>query len=302
MDENRAVGPPPPPRDRTVYVDGPIHMADFGGRGRPVVLVHGLGSSHAIWLETGALLADHARVVAIDLPGFGYTPLGRRSAAVDVAAGVLARVIRELFDGPAVVIGNSMGGVVTMLAAGSDPGAVEGVVLVDPGLRRPHGVHLERAVVRRFGTILIPFLGEGNLAKSWDKLGPEGVVRASLELCCVDPTRVPTHVVDALVEVVEHVHRSPGARRAYLEATRSLVRLAGSHRHHHRLVTGFDQPTLLVTGEEDRLVPVAAARAVAAERPDWSFEVIAGIGHTPQLEAAADLVGIVTSWMARELV
>lgn len=287
------------PRHDTIFLDGPIHVADFGGDGRPLLLVHGLGSSHAIWLTVGAALSHHFRVVAIDLPGFGYSPLRRRSASVDAASALLGRVIVAVFAGPAVVVGNSMGGVVGMLAARNHPDEVSGLVLVNPGLRRPSGVHLDRAVLRRFGAMLMPVVGESFLGRQWGDLGPEGVVRASIELSCADPDRVPRSVVDSLVEVVAHVQRSPRSRHAYLEATRSLIRFAGSHRQHRRLITGFDQPTLLVAGENDRLVPVEAARAVAAERPDWAFEVLPGAGHTPQLDHPDALVVAITGWMSR---
>lgn len=287
----------PSPRHETIFMDGPIHVADFGGEGQPLLLVHGLGSSHAIWLVVGAALSRHARVVAVDLPGFGYSPLRRRSASVDAAAGYLGRVIDAVFGSPAVVVGNSMGGVVGMLAARDHPDEVSGLVLVNPGLRRPSGVHLDREVLRRFGAILLPVVGESYLGRQWGDLGPEGVVRASIELSCTDPSRVPRFVVESLVEVVTHVQRSPGSRHAYLEATRSLIRFAGSHRQHHRLVTGFDQPTLLVAGEFDRLVPVEAARAVAVERPDWAFEVLPDAGHTPQLDHPDALVAAITGWL-----
>lgn len=288
-------------RHDTVWVDGPIHVVDFGGEGRPVVLVHGLGSSHAIWLRAGALLAHHARVIALDMPGFGYSPLGGRTGAVDDQARILAGVVDDVVGCPAGVVGNSMGGVVAMLAARHHAGSVRAVVLVNPGLRRPHGVHLERAVLRRFGAIVLPVIGERYLDRHWEDLGPAGVVKASLELSCVDPDRVPAEVEAALVEVVGHVLRAPGARRAYLEATRSLVRFAGSQRQHRRLVMGFDQPTLLVAGEQDRLVPVEAAMAVAAERPDWDLVTLPGVGHTPQLESAEELVATVTGWWSRRL-
>jgi predicted alpha/beta-hydrolase family hydrolase len=56
-------------------------------------------------------------------------------------------------------------------------------------------------------------------------------------------------------------------------------------------------PVLIVQGERDRLVRVAAARALAAARPDWRLEVLEGIGHMPQLEAPERFLAIVETWL-----
>src|SRR5437588_6657111 len=100
------------PQSRIVDLDGPVHIADFGGEGPSVVLVHGLGGSHVNWLAAGPLLARVARVVAIDLVAFGRTPPKGRSASVVANAELLARFIKSEMGGSAVVVGNSMGGMI----------------------------------------------------------------------------------------------------------------------------------------------------------------------------------------------
>ena len=69
-------------RHRTVDLDGPVHYIDFGGEGKPLLMVHGLGGSALNWMAVGPELAKHNHVLAIDLAGFGQTPLFRRSAAL----------------------------------------------------------------------------------------------------------------------------------------------------------------------------------------------------------------------------
>jgi pimeloyl-ACP methyl ester carboxylesterase len=262
-----------------------------------MLLVHGLGSSHAAWLAAGRLMSSFARVVAVDLAGFGYSPLGRRSASVRANRKLAGHVVDAMFGSPAILVGNSMGGVVAMLEAAARPDHVSGVVLVNPGLRRPSGVHLDRPLTRMFGTILIPLAGERYLDRRWRSLGPDGLVHSSLELCCVDPGRVPDEVVDAMVAVSRSLRGMPGARLAYIEAARSLVPYMSSSRRFDGLVSSFVQPTLLIHGEQDRLVPVSAAHAVARRRPSWCFEQVAGIGHTPQMEAPDQFAGIVARWL-----
>src|SRR5207302_4379141 len=100
-----------------VDLDGPVHVADFGGDGPGIVLVHGLGGSHVNWLGVGPLLARSARVVAIDLVAFGRTPPAGRSSSVGANADLLGAFIEQEINGPAVVPGHSMGGMISLMTA-----------------------------------------------------------------------------------------------------------------------------------------------------------------------------------------
>jgi pimeloyl-ACP methyl ester carboxylesterase len=64
------------------------------------------------------------------------------------------------------------------------------------------------------------------------------------------------------------------------------------------MIRGIRAPTLLISGEVDRLVPVAAARSAAADNPDWETLFLPGVGHTPQLEAPGLVIDAVTDWIA----
>src|SRR5262245_37901786 len=122
-------------QSRTLELDGPVHYIDHGGPhgecGSRMVLVHGLGGSHVNWAGVGHLLARTHRVVAVDLPGFGRTPLAGRTSAVDANADLLARFVRALGDEPATLVGNSMGGMLAMICAARHPSVVRALVLVN---------------------------------------------------------------------------------------------------------------------------------------------------------------------------
>src|SRR5690242_7458182 len=113
---------------------GPVHFVDHGGSGLPVVLVHGLGGSHLDWLNVAGPLGRHGRVLALDLVGFGRTPPEGRSADVWAQRDLLVRFVREVAGSPAVLVGNSMGGLLTVMAAAEYPDDVAGAVLVDPAV------------------------------------------------------------------------------------------------------------------------------------------------------------------------
>src|SRR5438309_2608967 len=165
-------------RSRTVDLGGPVHFADFGGSGPTMVLVHGLGGSHLNWLAVGPALAAHARVLAPDLAGFGRTPLAGRSAEVEANHGLLDRLVDALADGPVILVGNSMGGLLAMLEAASHPDKVAALVLVGPAQPRPAGLPMwvDPRVAAMFAAYAFPGVGERFLHWRAERLGAEGLV------------------------------------------------------------------------------------------------------------------------------
>src|SRR5438094_9263123 len=210
-------------RSRTIDLDGPVHYADFGGTGPTLVLVHGLGGSHVNWLAVAPVLARRARVLAVDLAGFGRTPLGERSADVHANRILLDRFLEAVAAGPVVLVGNSMGGLVAMMEAALAPERVAGLVLVAPAQPRSAEARMDGRVAALF-LYALPVLGE--LALRWRArlLGPAGQVRSTLALCCADASRVAPEVVAAHVALArERLERMPWASRAFMEAARSLI-------------------------------------------------------------------------------
>ncbi|HXA29786.1 MAG TPA: alpha/beta hydrolase [Candidatus Angelobacter sp.] len=279
-------------RSRTLDVGGPVHVADFGGRGTPMVLVHGLGGSHANWLAAGDLLARHHRVVAPDLCGFGLTRPEGRSSSVEANTELLAGVIEQV-GRPVVLVGNSMGGLISMMVASRRPQLVEGLVLVGAALPRPLGMVPNLAVTAAFVTYAFPGLGEMYVRNRAQRLGPEGLVRETLKLCTVDPSRVPRDVYDAHVALARTRQEFPWAMEAYLEAARSLLRMLVQRRRVVAMMRAVTAPTMLLHGAQDRLVPVGAARLAAQLCPSWRLEIFEDVGHTPQLEVADRFVDTV---------
>ena len=128
-----------------------VRRRDRGDVEAPLVLVHGLGGSHLNWVQVAPALAEIRRVIAIDLAGFGLTPGAGRDLGVRANAALLGRFIREELGGRSVLVGNSMGGMVSLLLAAAEPDVVAGLVLVDPSV--PSGVkNLDRMVASSSGS------------------------------------------------------------------------------------------------------------------------------------------------------
>jgi pimeloyl-ACP methyl ester carboxylesterase len=124
---------------RTLDLGGPVHAVDYGGRadGPTIVLVHGLGGSHLNWDLFAPVLTPHARVHSLDLPGFGRSEPGMRQSTVPANVAVLDRFLREVAEEPVVLVGNSMGGMISILETAAAPALVQALVLLDPAVPGP---------------------------------------------------------------------------------------------------------------------------------------------------------------------
>src|SRR5438034_885607 len=212
-------------------------------------------------MAVGPGLAARYHVLAPDLRGFGSTPLGRGSRLVDNQR-LVDRFLREVAGTPAVVVANSMGGLVAVRQAVRHPETIAALVLVDPALpwrgRRP----FDLPIFALFAALLTPGLGDGVLSARARRWGAERVVDTALALTCADPTRVGEDVWRAHVDLENERLAAPGSQRALTQAARSLL-WALRRRGHTATYASVQAPVLIVHGDQDRLVPVDFSRAIA---------------------------------------
>ncbi|HEY3868288.1 MAG TPA: alpha/beta hydrolase [Actinocrinis sp.] len=278
------------------------HRVEFGGpAGSPrIVLVHGLGGSHVNWSRLGPLLARGSRPVALDLAGFGRTPGSGRQAAVGANVALVTRFLREETEG-AILVGNSMGGAISLLAAAAEPDLVRGLVLVDPALPQAAGAGFDPRVTLQFLAYGLPGTGELALRARLALIPAERRVAATLRLGCADPGRVPAEHAAAEAAMARSRVRMPGNVSAHLAATRSILLTMVRARVYWRAAAAIRCPVLLVHGDRDRLVPFASARAAAERFPHWSFHPLPGVGHIPHIEAPEELSAAIEDWMEIKL-
>jgi pimeloyl-ACP methyl ester carboxylesterase len=236
-------------------------------------------------------------VLSLDLPGFGRSEPGARHAGVPANVAVLDRFLREVAGGPVVLVGNSMGGMISILETAAAPELVRGLVLLDPAVPGPRRA-LDPAVALVFAVSALPGVGEQALRVRRRRTGARAQVVDMLRLCGVDPAGVPAELVDRSVALVEQRQDVAGMDRAYLTAARSLLWVLADPRRYRRAMAGISVPVLLVHGDRDRLVPVANAREVAGRHPDWRYVELPGVGHMPQLQVPERLAAVVVPWLA----
>jgi pimeloyl-ACP methyl ester carboxylesterase len=264
----------------------------------PVVLVHGLGASTVSWELVGQGLADRigARVTALDLPGFGRS---RTNTPATMASHRDAVTTLLRSHGPAIVMGNSMGGATAVGVAARHPDLIRALVLVNAAFPRP-GVNFDQlARTARYAALTLPGVAAPIVRARVQRLGPERVVDTTLGLVFAEQDRIDPDLRDRLVALATERRAYPEAARAYTESGGSLFRYltAGMKAD----LDAVRAPTLVLHGRRDRLVPVSFARAAAARRTEWRYVELADCGHTPQLEFPERFVDVVTRWVDRDV-
>jgi pimeloyl-ACP methyl ester carboxylesterase len=287
---------------RIVDLDGPTHYLDFGGpAGAPlIVAIHGLGGAAWNWLAVAPLLTTRCRMIAIDLAGHGESPRVARSTTVRANRQLLDRFLREVVAEPAVLMGNSMGGLITMLQTAASPDLVEGAVLVNPAMPGPILRTVDRRMVLDLAIMAMPRLGEAAMGRRRRRVTVPQQVRESLQMCTVDLDRVPVEVIDAGITSIES--RKPGDFSAtdVTMAGRSLIAMLSRPQSLRQRIKDIKVPVLLLHGEKDRLVSVKLARQAAKSFPEWRYDEAADIGHVPMLEAPGWTAEKVLAWLAKD--
>lgn len=283
---------------RTVEVLGAdLHHLDLPGPSPDapvVVLVHGLGGRWQHWAENLAGLTEHARVVAVDLPGFGLSAPPREGYAVDGFADVVAALARQLDLPPATVVGHSLGALVALRLAHRHPDRVSSVVLAGGtvgafaevlGLRHP-AHHLRRRPATVAATLFevltagLPVPGPVRrqvVARSWLR-------RLLLWPYLHRPAAMPAHGVASLVDGV--------GTHGVLRVARAVATMRVDRWLHE-----VDVPLLAIAGEHDLVAPLDQLAALARAVPAAETVVLAGVGHMVMLERADAFTDEVLSWV-----
>lgn len=276
------------PRARRVDAGGLKTFYLEAGEGDPVVLLHGLGATNSSMLPTlWDLAADH-RVIAPDLPGFGDTAKPVRP----YHASFYSRWLSDFLDSVGVdrchLIGNSMGGRVSLEMGMRRPERTGKLVLLAPSpafLRR-------REFVRIVG-LLRPELAMLPLPVGRDR------VRRTIRSMFSKPDRLPDAWYEAATDEFVRVFQTPRGRIAFFSAARQiyLEEPHGERGFWDRLPT-MGRPALFIWGDRDWLVPAAFERHVVKALPRARSVVFEDCGHVPQFEHPDRTHGLIREFLS----
>jgi pimeloyl-ACP methyl ester carboxylesterase len=249
-----------------------VNYAEIG-EGEPILFVHGLGGCWRNWLENLPHFARSHRAIALDLPGFGDSPMP--SWTIDMPA--YGRLIHDFCEKlelgrVAAIVGNSMGGFVSTEAVIDEPSRFDRLVLVSAAgisFAEAEGRRLE-AAVNTFEAV-VPFLSG---ARQFWLTRPR-----TRNLAFGRVFRYPNRVrPELLAEQMEPGIRAPGFPDA--------IRAIGGYDTRHRLAE-IEVPTMVVWGLSDHIVPVEAAIGYHRLIEGSRLEIFERTGHVPQMERPA---------------
>ena len=277
-----------------------------GGDEAQVLLLHGLGGNSITWHGVAPILARElrARVLAIDLPGFGASRPGSRGLSLRVLSRVIHSVM--LAEGSPgarwVLAGNSLGGLLALELACRFPEQVAAVNLAALALPLDWGRQRRgKFGVWQYVPLAVPWQGRRIVERYVTARGVPGVVDDPIQLLFRDPTRLDAELRQRLITVSEYrLTWAAEAARAYEQITRSLglqliwPGLAG------RWIRGATCPVQSIAGTHDPLFPAAAWQRLESIRPDWRYVSMPDIGHVPQLEAPAEFADHMLRWLAEQ--
>ena len=273
----------PPPSD-FVDVNGMVvHLRDEGPRddSLPLLLLHGTSASLHTWEGWVRALKTQRRVISLDLPGFGLTgPFAGSYAPDDYRGDSYARFVLDLMDqlkiNRAVLAGNSLGGEIAWRVATLAPQRVASLVLVDAsGLQaQPQSVPIGLLIARA------PVFSQ---IAEW--VLPRALITQGLASVYGDPAKVTTDLVDRYFELAlrEGNRRALGHRLRQMTAGDELSPPA-------ERIDSIKQPTLILWGRLDKLVPLAAGQDFHRRIAGSQLVVLEGLGHVPQEEDPARTV------------
>ncbi|MEO0698239.1 MAG: alpha/beta hydrolase [Pseudomonadota bacterium] len=270
-----------------------VHLRDEGPKDSeklPVVLLHGSNADLHTWEPWVKELAKTRRVIRYDQIGHGLTgpdPDGdytRASFASDVG-----EVLDALGIERAIIGGNSMGGSVSLAFAIRSPERVAGLILVDASGPPEPEVDAQEEEEEEGGNIGFALAQTPGINLLVEQITPRSLIRQSLEESVSNQAIITEEVVDRYWELL----RYPGNRRA------TLARFSLPYTPIPAAdIAAITAPALIVWGDEDRLIPLAAGQWLDKTLPSSRLKIYSGIGHLPHEEAPHATLEAVQEWLA----
>lgn len=256
--------------DLFTYDSGPAE-------GGTMLLLHGLGDEADSWRYLFPALAKGLRILAPDLPGFGRSSLPHRSLSPEFLLSVLLELLDVLNVPSAILVGSSLGGMLSQLFALTQPALVDGLILLDGTL-----LVTGQAVNLNLLLFMIPGVGEWRYKRL--RRDP-GEAYATLQPYYASLDNLPQADRDFLFQRVNERVWSDSQRRAYFSVLRQVALWSpGQQKLLPDRLGQCQVPTLAIWGQSDQIVSVAAAERLVELQPTARLVTIAGAGHLPHQE------------------
>lgn len=261
-----------------------VHLRDEGPRdAQPIILLHGSNADLHTWQPWTDRLQDTYRIIRFDQIGHGLTGPARDE---DYSQAAFVRTVDEVAESLAIdrfiLGGNSMGGGIAAAYAIAHPQKLDGLILVDAAgapVKQEGGGNIGFTIARTPG-----------LNQLMTQITPRSLVAQSLDQSVSNKALVTPEAIDRYWELL----RYPGNRAA------TIVRFGQARKPFTSAgIAQVTVPTLIIWGEEDALIPFAAAQWYDRHLPRSTLVSIPAIGHLPMEEAPQESASAVRNWIEK---
>ncbi len=257
-------------------VDGqPIHAVKAGKENRQIaLLIHGWSSSSYAMSPLMGLLAQRFSVIAVDLPGYGKSPALPERATIPAYADLLADLLEEISDGPVVLVGHSMGGMISLELALRHPALVERMVLLNPTITGRLSAYINLVIFP------VALLERFSLTSALVSIVERSVVGMTDLMMRPASFAERTGIMEKEYHRLRADARRPGQGKVRAQCFRAMRDndLSGQ-------IGGIETPSLVIWGAEDNTVPLRDAGVVADEWPAADLRIFPKAGHWPHFES-----------------
>ncbi|MEJ5313095.1 alpha/beta fold hydrolase [Anaerolinea thermophila] len=282
------------PDSQFIQIQGiQVHYKKYGAGEPAIILLHGFGASTFSWREVVEPLSVHGTVIAYDRPAFGLTsrPMpkdwqGINPYSVEGNISLLVGLMDRLGVNQAILIGNSAGGRLAMQMALAHPERVSGLILVDAAIYQGGGVQssfiralMNTPQLNRIG----PYLLRSAFA------GEQG--QSLISMAWHDPSKLTPEVIEG--------YRKPLHMENWDRALWEFTKAGSGSEDLSLRFAELTMPVLVVTGDDDRIVPTSLSLKLAEEIPQAQLVVFSNCGHVPQEECPDQFLKAVEEFLGR---
>ncbi|AFZ45432.1 alpha/beta hydrolase fold protein [Halothece sp. PCC 7418] len=265
-----------------------------GHHNPPLILVHGFGAAIAHWRYNLAVLSETHTVYAIDLLGFGASRKAATEYSIEFWAEQLYQFWSVVIGSPAILMGNSLGSLVSLTASAHYPEMAQGLILInlpDVSARSEMLPPPVQKVVSGIESLfsapwllrgLFPILRSRSVIRRWAKIAyPKG---SALD--------------EDLVEILSTPPQDEGAADAFVALVKSALnpRFGTAVKD---LLPHLQIPILLLWGEQDRMIPPGLARSFVNLNPNLELVMLPELGHCPHDESPQQFHRVILPWLEK---